>query len=177
MVRPMGRRLADLRLATKLAWFVGLGAVTFAVFAAASLQTLRTVVVNGPIYQELVWSEDVVADVLPPPAYLVEVYAAALQLLGTQEELASAAQFLAARADRLRGLVERFRATTEPATPWRGSTGPGPDAPAAVAGSKARDGGQGRTAEAPVGRVGLGGEDHRAPDLVGDGASARGRQA
>jgi methyl-accepting chemotaxis protein len=93
------------------------------------------------------------------------------------EELASAAQLLAARADRLRGLVERFRASTEPATPWRGSTGPGPDAPASAAASRGRDGGRGRPAEARVGPVGRGGEGHPALDLVGDGSPARGRQA
>lgn len=36
---------------------------------------LNTLKVNGPIYQEIVDSKDLIADILPPPLYLIETYA------------------------------------------------------------------------------------------------------
>lgn len=39
---------------------------------AYALDTLK---VNGPIYQEIVDSKDLIADILPPPLYLIETYA------------------------------------------------------------------------------------------------------
>ncbi len=39
---------------------------------AYALDTLK---VNGPIYQEIIDSKDLIADILPPPLYLIETYA------------------------------------------------------------------------------------------------------
>jgi methyl-accepting chemotaxis protein len=30
--------------------------------------------VNGPVYQEIVYGKDLIADILPPPLYIVESY-------------------------------------------------------------------------------------------------------
>jgi hypothetical protein len=41
-------------------------------FMVVTIATLNTVKVNGPIYQSIVSNKDLTADILPPPAYLVE---------------------------------------------------------------------------------------------------------
>ncbi|MDQ0456232.1 methyl-accepting chemotaxis protein [Rhizobium paknamense] len=38
------------------------------------LETLSRLKVNGPIYQQIVDSKDLIADILPPPLYVVETY-------------------------------------------------------------------------------------------------------
>jgi methyl-accepting chemotaxis protein len=38
--------------------------------------------VNGPIYKDIVRGKDLIADILPPPAYILESYLVALQLAG-----------------------------------------------------------------------------------------------
>ena len=38
-------------------------------------EALNTLKVNGPIYQEIIDSKDLIADILPPPLYLIETYA------------------------------------------------------------------------------------------------------
>ncbi len=38
------------------------------------MQTLQTLKVNGPIYQQIVDGKDLIADILPPPLYLTEAY-------------------------------------------------------------------------------------------------------
>ncbi|MBA4798343.1 MAG: methyl-accepting chemotaxis protein [Rhizobiales bacterium] len=45
--------------------------------AGVGAQTLQTLKVNGPIYKEIVDGKDLIADILPPPLYLMESYALA----------------------------------------------------------------------------------------------------
>ncbi|MYM26402.1 hypothetical protein GTP46_27605 [Duganella sp. FT135W] len=52
----------------------------FAMCGAIVYRTLDEIRVNGPIYERIMQGQDLVADILPPPAYLVESYLIALQL-------------------------------------------------------------------------------------------------
>ncbi|APH70937.1 methyl-accepting chemotaxis protein [Aquibium oceanicum] len=58
-------------LVTAVATAVGLG-----IAATLGIQTyaLQTIEVNGPIYDEIVAGKDLIADILPPPMFLVESY-------------------------------------------------------------------------------------------------------
>ncbi len=49
-------------------------------FMLVTIATLNTVKVNGPIYQAIVANKDLTADILPPPAYLVETRLKTFQL-------------------------------------------------------------------------------------------------
>ena len=70
----MFRFLKQMRIRTKLllltAIFVamvgGLGGMFWFAFTAVK--------VNGPIYREIVRGKDLVADILPPPEYIIETY-------------------------------------------------------------------------------------------------------
>jgi len=53
---------------------VGLG-----LFSAGAFAVLHQVKVNGPIYREIVQGKVLVADILPPPEYLIESYLVVLQ--------------------------------------------------------------------------------------------------
>lgn len=57
---------AGLALAAGIVAVAGMGA-----------QTLQTLKVNGPIYKQIVDGKDLIADILPPPLYLIESYALA----------------------------------------------------------------------------------------------------
>jgi methyl-accepting chemotaxis protein len=57
---------AGLALAAGIVAVAGIGA-----------QTLQTLKVNGPIYKQIVDGKDLIADILPPPLYLIESYALA----------------------------------------------------------------------------------------------------
>lgn len=50
-------------------------------FGFASLQMISKVKVNGPHYELIIKGKDLQADILPPPAYILESYAIALQCL------------------------------------------------------------------------------------------------
>ena len=60
----------------------GAFAAGLAVFALYAFSTLQAVKVNGPAYSQIVLNKDLLADVLPPPAYLVETRMVALEIDG-----------------------------------------------------------------------------------------------
>ncbi len=53
----------------------------FLLYGMWSFKTLGELKVNGPIYREIVQGKDLVADILPPPEYIIESYLVSLQLL------------------------------------------------------------------------------------------------
>jgi methyl-accepting chemotaxis protein len=76
---------------------VGCFVAGFLCFGWLATDTLETLRIQGPIYNRVVQSKDLVADVLPPPEYVIEPYLVVLQ----------AAE--AADAQRIRDAAERFR--------------------------------------------------------------------
>ncbi len=64
----------------KLALLIGIFAIGFSVFAVVAFNTLNTLKVNGPYYQKIVAGKDIIADVLPPPEYVIESYLLSLRM-------------------------------------------------------------------------------------------------
>jgi methyl-accepting chemotaxis protein len=52
----------------------------FTLFGVATLSAMKTLNVNGLIYQRIVQGKDLIADILPPPEYILESYLVILQL-------------------------------------------------------------------------------------------------
>jgi methyl-accepting chemotaxis protein len=75
------------KLSTKLISLVIASIAIFLIFASISYHTLNRLRVNGQIYHQIVQGKDLVADILPPPEYIIEAYLVTLQILGeTQDE-------------------------------------------------------------------------------------------
>ncbi len=70
----------NLKLSVKLTILVGVFLGVFAAFAFVTYQTLETVRVNGPVYRDISAGKDLIADVLPPPEYIIEAQLVALQM-------------------------------------------------------------------------------------------------
>ena len=69
-------------LRLRLYFQIGLFILSFALFGILAFDTLSVLRVNGPIYKDIVRGKDLIADILPPPAYILESYLVALQLAG-----------------------------------------------------------------------------------------------
>ncbi|MBI1892229.1 MAG: HAMP domain-containing protein [Burkholderiales bacterium] len=54
--------------------------IGFAFYGAWSFKTLNELKVNGPVYERIVQGKDLVADILPPPEYIIESYLVTLQV-------------------------------------------------------------------------------------------------
>ena len=56
------------QLGQRLKYLVGGFAVLFLLFVGLAWQTIEQVRVRGPIYQQIILGQELIADVLPPPA-------------------------------------------------------------------------------------------------------------
>jgi methyl-accepting chemotaxis protein len=65
-----------LKLIILLVVFI-VGYTTFGLLAFSTLNTLR---INGNLYKQIITSKDLLADVLPPPGYIIESYLDVLQM-------------------------------------------------------------------------------------------------
>jgi methyl-accepting chemotaxis protein WspA len=79
-------RLRNLSLSAKLLSLVGTFLAIFLAFAVLVYRTIDREKVNGPIYREIVQGKDLVADVLPPPEYIIEAYLLVLQMVDETDQ-------------------------------------------------------------------------------------------
>ena len=59
---------------------IGVFLTTLVVAGVRAWVAVRTVEVGGPLYAKIIPDKDLVADILPPPAYVVEAYAKVLEV-------------------------------------------------------------------------------------------------
>lgn len=96
----MGPLLRDFRSTAKVATLAAVFLLAFTLYGLYCIGTVNEVKVNGSLYQDIERSQDVVADVLPPPEYLVETLLTAYELLDAEDPAQTSG--LAAKAERLR---------------------------------------------------------------------------
>jgi len=70
-----------LSLTAKLGTLISVALAGLLLLGLVSYRTLEEVKVNGPVYTRIVQAKDVVADILPPPEYILEAYMVTLQML------------------------------------------------------------------------------------------------
>ena len=72
--------LSSFKLSHRFAVLMAVFAIGFASYGFWSFKTLDQLKVNGPVYQRIVQGKDLIADILPPPEYIIESYLVSLQL-------------------------------------------------------------------------------------------------
>ncbi|MBI5965022.1 MAG: GAF domain-containing protein [Chloroflexi bacterium] len=77
---------SNLRVGIKLSTLIAISVVSLGTFAAFAFYTMSTVQVNGPLYKQLTQNQELVADILPPPAYIIESYLTTSLLLEAAKE-------------------------------------------------------------------------------------------
>jgi methyl-accepting chemotaxis protein len=73
--------MKDINISGKLWILIAIMSVGLLSFGAYSYMTLNKVKVNGPLYQKIIQGKDLVADILPPPEYLIESYLTLYQMV------------------------------------------------------------------------------------------------
>ena len=76
----MGSLFENLGIRKRFAILLGIFVAGFSFFGLWSFKTLNELQVNGPLFQRIAKNKDLVADILPPPAYIIESYLTALQI-------------------------------------------------------------------------------------------------
>ena len=72
--------LRNMKIGRKLALLIGICLLSFASFFAVAQIGLNTVKIGGDIYSDIIDGKDLIADILPPPAYIIESYLMAHQM-------------------------------------------------------------------------------------------------
>jgi methyl-accepting chemotaxis protein len=76
-----------MKLEYKVAIAPILSAILFVIFGFIAFNTLRTLQINGNLYNQIIEGKDVIADVLPPPEYIIEAFLVTYQI-STEEDQA-----------------------------------------------------------------------------------------
>ena len=77
--------LNTLKMKGKLALLAGTAILGFIGYFAVSYQLMQVVAVNGSLYNEIINNKDLVADILPPPEYIIETYLVTKQIIALQD--------------------------------------------------------------------------------------------
>lgn len=77
--------MQNLRVRQKIGLLMLIFILGFSIFGAFSYYGFSIVKVNGPIYKNIVQGKDVIADVLPPPEYIIESYLIVLEMMNEQD--------------------------------------------------------------------------------------------
>ena len=91
------KKLTQLTIKARLGVILAVLIIGFTLFGIATLKAMSTLNVNGPIYQRIVQGKDLIADILPPPEYIIESYLVVFQLSHTTN------------TDEISALVNRFQ--------------------------------------------------------------------
>jgi methyl-accepting chemotaxis protein len=76
------KRMSTWSVARRLIALTVVAAIGPGAIAAMAYQVVSTVKVGGPLYADVVRGKDIVADVLPPPEYIIESYLIAHEIVG-----------------------------------------------------------------------------------------------
>lgn len=90
-------QLAKTKITTQLSLLIAAFIVCFVAYGGCSFLVVKELRVNGPLYGDIVQNKDLIADILPPPEYVIESYLVCLQLAN-------------AEADRQQPLIDRLKA-------------------------------------------------------------------
>jgi len=71
-----------LKMKSKLTLLAGAAIIGFIAYFIFSYQLMKVVSVNGSLYDDIISNKDLVADILPPPEYIIEAYLVTKQIVG-----------------------------------------------------------------------------------------------
>ena len=77
--------LKNIKIRNKLLLLVGTFLVGFLIFGFSSNSIITDIKINGSIYKQIIMGKDLVADILPPPEYIIESHLTALDLLNEED--------------------------------------------------------------------------------------------
>jgi methyl-accepting chemotaxis protein len=100
--------IKSLKMKTKLAILAGSAILGFAIYAIFSFSIMHVIAVNGPLYNDIVQNKDLVADILPPPEYLIETFLVTKQIQ-TEKDAGRRQELIG----RLAGLEKDYQARHE----------------------------------------------------------------
>jgi len=72
--------MKNIKIGPKLILLLAVFIAGYAIFGWISFSTLNDIRINGNLYNQIIMSKDLIADVMPPPGYIIESYMNVLQM-------------------------------------------------------------------------------------------------
>lgn len=82
----MNRIINAFTVKQRFAALLALFALGFLTYGAWSFKTLQQLQINSPLYQRIVQGKDLVADILPPPEYIIESYLVSFEMVSADDK-------------------------------------------------------------------------------------------
>lgn len=89
----------NIRIRSKLVLLLCIFLIGFSGFMACSYTIIQSIKVGGAVYSEIINGKELIADILPPPSYIIEPYLSVLEL--ADEENPQQARVIAQKINRL----------------------------------------------------------------------------
>ena len=90
----------NLKIKWKLMLLIVIAVAGFSINSLFMNSLMNKIMVNGPVYKEIVTNKDLVADILPPPEYIIETFLTAMQM--KDEKISQAVEKLIEKCDALK---------------------------------------------------------------------------
>lgn len=81
-----GNVIKDLKISKKLSLLLTIFVVCFLFVGSFSFYAINTIKINGSLYKDIVSGKDLIADILPPPEYIIESYLMVLEIANTSNQ-------------------------------------------------------------------------------------------
>lgn len=78
--------MKNLLIRTKLLVMIIVSITGFIIYGILSYYSIEKLKVNGTLYNKIIQGKDIIADVLPPPSYIIETYLTTLEMANTKNE-------------------------------------------------------------------------------------------
>jgi methyl-accepting chemotaxis protein len=78
--------MRTLFIRTKLLILIAISVLGLSIFGILSYYTIEKLKVNGNLYHKIIEGKDLVADILPPPEYIIESYLVTLEMVNAKSE-------------------------------------------------------------------------------------------
>jgi len=78
--------IKNIKIGYKLILLTAIFVIGFITYGVLSFKTLNDLKVNGDMYDQIIMGKDLVADILPPPEYIIEVYLTTYQILDEEDD-------------------------------------------------------------------------------------------
>ncbi len=78
--------IRNIKIGYKLILLTAIFLIGFITYGILSFRTLNELKVNGEMYDQIIMGKDLVADILPPPEYIIEIYLTTYQILEEEDD-------------------------------------------------------------------------------------------
>lgn len=83
-IKANGNLIKNLKISKKLSLLIILFIICMVGISSFSFYAINDIKINGRLYEEIISGKDLVADIVPPPAYIIEAYAAVQEMANSR---------------------------------------------------------------------------------------------